>query len=271
MSHNRPHILLTNDDGIHAPGLYRLWSGLKDHCDVTIVAPMTEQSGAGLSITTQRPLHIQQVPWEGKTAAYQVDGTPADCIKLALAVICPKFPDMIASGINRGANSGRNILYSGTVAGVIEGTMRNVPGIAFSCDDFDTPNYERAEQFVYPMVRYLLDHPLSPGTFLNVTFPDHEGPIRGIKLARQGRSYWVDDPEERLHPTGHRYYWLGGQRHRDTEHLESDVELVANGWLTAVPIRVQELTDHIQFQDRKESFERWFIEHLPMKNHSLNA
>ena len=260
MSPNRPHILLTNDDSIHAPGLYRLWNGLKDHCDLTIVAPATEQSGAGLSITTRRPLQIKQMPWEGTTKAYKVDGTPTDCIKLALTVICPTPPDMIASGINRGANSGRNILYSGTVAGVIEGTMRNIPGIAFSCDDFFSPNYERAEQYVYPLVRYLLDHPLPKGTFLNVTFPDHDGPVRGIKMARQGRSYWVEDPEERQHPEGHRYYWLGGQRQRDDEDLESDVELVAKGYLAAVPIHIHELTDRIQFQDRKDPFERWFVD-----------
>lgn len=260
MSSKRPHILLTNDDGIDAPGLYSLWRGLKDHFEITIVAPSSEQSGAGLSITTRRPLHIKQVEWESTTKAYQIDGTPADCIKLALKVITPTYPDLIASGINRGANSGRNVLYSGTVAGVIEGAMRNIPGVAFSCDNFDAPNYERAESYLHPITCYLLDHPLSHGSFLNVTFPDHEGPIRGIKMARQGRGYWIDDPEERLHPTGHCYYWLGGQRTPDLEHEESDVKLVENGYLAVVPIRIHELTDHDQFNHRKSSFESWFSE-----------
>ncbi len=260
MAINRPHILLTNDDGINAPGLYQLWSGLKEHCDVTIVAPTTEQSGSGLCITTRRPLHIKQVPWEGDTKAYHVDGTPADCIRLALSVLLPTPPSMIASGINRGANSGRNILYSGTVAGVIEGIMHNVPGIAFSCDDYEAPNYARAQQFVYPMTRYLLDHPLPEGTFLNVTFPDHEGPIRGVKLARQGTSRWVESPEGRLHPEGYSYYWLGGYKQRGIEHAESDVELTANGYLTAAPIYVHELTHLPLFEERKEMFEQWFLE-----------
>ncbi len=260
MTHNRSRLLLTNDDGIHAPGLFALWAALKDHYDLTIVAPAHEQSGAGLSITTRRPLHIKQVPWEGCTKTYQVDGTPADCIKLAIHAICETPPDMIVSGINRGANSGRNILYSGTVGGVIEGTMRGLPGIAFSCDDFEAPNYQRAGSYVHPLVNYLLANPLRPGSFLNVTFPDHCGPIQGIKMAKQGRSYWVEDPEERLHPEGHRYYWLGGHRIKHEEHEESDIELILAGYITAVPVQAQELTDHEQFHHRKEDFDRWFVE-----------
>jgi len=258
MTTRRPHILLTNDDGIHAPGIYNLWLGLKDYCDLTIVAPAEDQSGSGLSITTSKPLHIRQVPWEDTTTkAYKVNGTPTDCIKLALNVICETRPDMIASGINRGANSGRNILYSGTVAGVIEGTLRNVPGIAFSCDNFEKPNFARAQNHVYLFVKYLLEHPLPPGGFLNVTFPDHEGPVKGIRLAKQGRSYWVEKPQERQHPEGHNYYWLGGQRHHVEEHEESDVELIKNGYLAAVPIQIHELTDHAQFEGRKSAFEDW--------------
>ena len=110
------------------------------------------------------------------------------------------------------------------------------------------------------MTRYLLDHPLPEGTFLNVTFPDHEGSIRGVKLARQGTSRWVESPEGRLHPEGHSYYWLGGYKRRDVEHAESDVELIANGYLTAAPIYVHELTHLALFEERKEIFEQWFLE-----------
>jgi len=263
MTHKQLHLLLTNDDGIQAPGLYNLWRALKDHFDLTIVAPAHEQSGAGLSITTRRPLHIKEIVWEGCTKAYQVDGTPADCIKLAINVICKTHPDMIASGINQGANSGRNILYSGTVAGVIEGTMRGLPGVAFSCDNYEAPNYERAASYVQPLVSYLLANPLRSGSFLNVTFPDHNGPVQGIKMAKQGRSYWVEDPEERLHPGGHLYYWLGGQHIRHDEHEESDTELIKEGYVTAVPIQAQELTDLVQFEHRKKAFDRWFINDVP--------
>lgn len=257
----RPRILLTNDDGIHAPGIYNLWQGLKNTCDLTIVAPEDDKSGSGLSITTSRPLHIQQLRWEDeRTKAYKVNGTPTDCIKLALSIVCEHPPDLIASGINQGANSGRNILYSGTVAGVIEGTLRNVPGIAFSCDNFEEPNFARAASYVYPFVKYLLEHPLPRGSFLNVTFPDHKGPVKGIRLAKQGRGYWVENPEARQHPQGHSYYWLGGQRQNHEEHEESDVELIKQGFLTAVPIQIHELTDHAQYEMRKPVFENWFSE-----------
>ena len=255
----RPRILLTNDDGIHAPGIYNLWQGLKSHCDLIIVAPDDDKSGSGLSITITRPLQIKQISWEdGHTKAYKVNGTPTDCIKLALNIICENPPDLIASGINQGTNSGRNILYSGTVAGVIEGTLRNVQGIAFSCDNFEEPNYARAASHVFPFVKYLIEHPLPKGSFLNVTFPDHAGPLKGIKLAKQGQSYWMEDPKEGQHPEGHSYYWLGGQRQHHEEHEESDVELIKQGFVTAVPIQIHQLTDHAQYEVRKSIFETYF-------------
>lgn len=257
---SRPHILITNDDGIHAEGLYSLWRALKDHAIVTIVAPAHEQSGSALGTTTRRPLHIKKVPWEGDTQAYQVDGTPADCVKLAMNVLSINPPNLVASGINQGCNAGRTLLYSGTVAGVIEGVMRNIPGIAFSSEDFHHPNFVRAEPFIMPLVRYLLDHPLPPGSFFNVTFPDHQDAIKGVKMARQGKGRWVEELQERVHPQGHHYYWLGGKWAQFDEHEESDIHLVQQGYLTVVPIHVHELTDHVQFNHRKGSFERWFTE-----------
>lgn len=258
----RPHILLTNDDSISAPGLYSLWRALKDRADVTIVAPALEQSGSGLGITIKRPLRIKDVPWAEGTEAYSVDGTTADCVRLALRVLLSSPPDLVASGINRGANSGRNLLYSGTVGGVIEASMHGIPGIAFSCDDFFAPNFIRAEPFIYPLVEYVLENPFIKGTFLNVTIPDHEGPIQGIRMAKQGQSYWRETPQECHHPEGERFYWLGGQwfDHED-EHEESDIMLVKKGYLTAVPIYAQQLTDLEEFDQRKNSFNVSF-EHL---------
>lgn len=255
----RPRILLTNDDSISAPGLYSLWRALKEWGDITIVAPAHEQSGSGLGITTKRPLQIKEVPWAEGTKAYSVDGTPADCVRLALRVILNSTPDLVASGINRGANSGRNLLYSGTVGGVIEASMHGIPGIAFSCDNFFTPNFIRAESYIYPLVQYVLEHPFIKGTFLNVTFPDHEGPIQGIRMAKQGQSYWRETPQECHHPEGERFYWLGGKwfDHED-EHEESDIRLIKKGYLTAVPIHAQQLTDQGEFDQRKNSFNTSF-------------
>ena len=259
MSAKRPHLVLTNDDGINAPGLYSLWRALVHYADITIVAPLMNQSGKGLSITTDRPLHITQKTWEQNTLAYQVDGTPTDCIKLALSVLLPAYPDMIVSGINLGSNSGRNVLYSGTVGGVIEGAMRDIPGIAFSCDNLDHPQFEYTEPFIYPFVRYLLENPLQDGSFLNVTFPNPGEPIHGVRLAQQGLGYWEEMPEERSHPSNnYRYFWLGGTWRGCEEHKESDVELLKQGYITAVPLRVHQLTDHVHWETHKTQFDAWF-------------
>ena len=251
----KPHLLIINDDGIHAPGIKSLWKSLVELYTVTIIAPAIEQSGVGLAITLRKPLHIEKVSWEKDTIAWKVTGTPADCVKMALSVILDSPPDLIVSGINRGDNSGRNVLYSGTVGGVIEGTLRNVPGVAFSCADFDNPQFHVAERYVPQIVKYLLEHPMPKGTFLNVNFPDHPDGIRGMKLARQGRGYWMENPDQRIHPEGRPYYWLGGKWGHQDENDESDVALLKKGFITAVPIHVEELTNHDLLNSRKAHFE----------------
>lgn len=253
----KPNILITNDDGIYAPGLRYLWSTLVDHANVSIIAPETEQSGKGLSITLRQPLLSEPVSWEKNTSAWKVNGTPADCVRLAHSVLLKQKPDLIVSGINRGANLGRNVLYSGTVGGVIEGALRNVPGIAFSCADFQSPDYKAALHFILPIVDQILEHPLPSGTFLNVNFP-LTTPIRGIKLARQGKGYWIESIQERLHPEGHPYYWLGGKWVKESEHEDSDVFLLQEGYGAAVPIHVNEWTDHMFLNEHKERFDRLF-------------
>lgn len=253
----KPKILVTNDDGIMAPGLMHLWEALVDIADLHIVAPSTEQSGVGLAITIRDPIQIVPVQWEKGTPAWKVTGTPADCVRLGMSVILDSPPDLIVSGINRGANSGRNVLYSGTIGGVIEGVLRNVPGIAFSCVDFMDPDYKKTTHLIAPLVKHMLEHPLPQGTLLNVNFPDTEE-ILGLKLARQGRGFWVEDPDKRLHPEGHPYYWLGGKWHELEEREDSDVHLLKQGYAAAVPIHISELTDLDHFHDRKEHFNKIF-------------
>lgn len=241
----RPRILITNDDGIHAPGLYHLWNALKDHCDVVICAPAVEQSGVGLSISIRSPLRIEKVRWESEAEAWSVSGTPADCVKMAMHKICNGVPDLIVSGINRGSNAGRNVLYSGTVAGVIEGAMRDIPGIAFSCTDYKKPDFSMAAEYVLPIVNYLIQNPLGAGKILNVNIPYlREGRPKGFKLTRQGKELWVEDPNERFHPAeGHAYYWLGIKLAEFDEHDNSDITWLKQGYITAVPLSVHDLTD----------------------------
>lgn len=253
----KPRILVTNDDGIFAEGLRHLWETLADHYDVAIIAPESEQSGVGLAVTFRQPLIVAKVRWEKGVSAWKVNGTPADCVRLGLSTLLNQVPDLIVSGINRGSNSGRNLLYSGTVGGVVEGALRGIPGIALSCCDFVSPNYHEVTPYILPMIQDLIAHPLPSGTFLNVNFP-LTSPVRGIKLARQGMGYWIEDITQRTHPEGHPYYWMGGKWVEVAEEENSDVYLLQQGFAAAVPVNVNEMTDHAVLKQHKERFDHRF-------------
>lgn len=259
MSKNKfPHILLTNDDGIHAPGLRHLWNSLKNIAKISVIAPESEKSGVGMCITCREPLRIKDILWKENTPAWSVSGTPADCIKLALGEILTDLPDLIVSGINNGSNAGRNVLYSGTVGGAIEGVFRGIPSFAVSCVDYNSPDYSIAEPYIEKLANYLLSaSPLPKGTLLNVNFPSktHKN-IKGFRLARQGKSYWMENIEKRKHPEENfYYYWLGAKlTDFDEEHEDSDISLLKKGFITAVPINIEELTDHEFLNKKKKSF-----------------
>lgn len=254
----KPHLLLVNDDGIRAPGLKHLWRALKDIAEISVVAPVIDQSGKGLGITLNKPLHIEQIEWEDQIPAWMVSGTPADCVRMALSVLLEKKPDMIISGINRGGNPGKVVLYSGTVGGAIEGVLRGIPSLAFSCEEQKNTNYARTERYITDIVQHVLEEPVKAGTLLNVTFPLDNKEIRGVRLARQGRGFWVESPDERTHPEGRRYYWHGGKWLDYEEDDHSDVALLREGFITAVPIHVYELTDHEVLRERKSAFDQLF-------------
>lgn len=266
----RPFILITNDDGIHAPGIRLLWEAVREFAEVAIVAPESEKSGSGLSITWTKPLKIQPIVWEMSTPAWCLNGTPADCVKMACSVLLEKAPQMIISGINRGSNAGRTVLYSGTIGGVIEGALRNIPGIAFSFCDLSPPPLSSVKKFIYPLIQYFLENPMPTGTFLNATFPvDSAKGIKGFKLAKQGRGYWVEAPEQRLHPQGLPYYWLGGEWKSFPEDPESDVTLLEEGFATAVPLHVDQLTDHAVFKAAKTGVEKLFSQNSSISEAAL--
>lgn len=264
MMTKRPYILVTNDDGVYAPGIKHLYKVLSQFANVVVVAPANEQSAVSLSITIRHPLKIEKIewPWVSEGDIWCVNGTPADCVKLALSVILPQPPQLIVSGINRGSNAGRNVLYSGTVAAVIEGVMHNIPGIAFSVADYFNPAYEKAEQFIPSIVNYVFEHPLPTGTFLNVNFPTHiESGIKGIRFANQGMEYWTENPEQREHPAeGSYYYWLGAKLAQFNEENGCDIALLKEGYATAVPIRISDLTHHTFVNQHREKFEH-FVNH----------
>jgi 5'-nucleotidase len=256
----KPQILITNDDGIHAPGIRCLWRALKDFAEVTVIAPAYEQSGSGLAITFHSPLRIEKVQWDSNTLVWSVNGTPADCVKLGLNVLFKKKPDLIVSGINKGSNAGRNVLYSGTVGGAIEGVLQGIPAIAFSCLDYLDPGYKKAEEHIPSIVNLALANSLPPGTLLNVNFPKKEiEQIRGIKLTRQGKEFWTENLITRPHPEEGDYYWLGLRRARFEEEEDCDISWLEQGYIAAVPIHIDQLTDQQYLSEKKSSFENLFV------------
>lgn len=255
----QPKILITNDDSIYAPGIKHLWNAIKEHSEPCIVAPKTEQSGVGLGITFRTSLHIEKFLWDENTPAWSVSGTPADCVKVAASVLLQEAPDLIISGINKGLNAGRTVLYSGTIGGVIEGILRGIPGIAFSSYDIHETEYALFEPYIPKIVDFVLKNPLPAGTLLNVNFPSMSTlkklgleTVLGIKLTRQGRSYWVEQPECRPEATS---YMINAKLLECVEAENSDMHWLEKGYISCVPIHVDELTDWRYIKSHKELFD----------------
>ena len=250
------HILLTNDDGIEAVGIRTLWEGLKSLGDLSIIAPMKEQSGVGVSVTFDGPLRTERVTTFEETSAWKINGTPAYCVKIGISGQLGFIPDLIVSGINHGPNHGRGIYSSGTVGGVIQGALMGIPGIAFSYSCWKAAEFPHVKEYLAPIVNYVTNHPLPHGTFLNVNFPKDS--IRGVKLARQGLDFWRETLRKTEHPEGYMEFYLDEINHPWEEHPESDCALLKRGFVTAVPIQVMELTNHTLFEKSKAHFEGYF-------------
>lgn len=246
-------ILLTNDDGIEANGIRTLWEGLKDVGDLTIVAPMKEQSGKGVSVTFYGPIRVEKSDLYQGTPAWKVEGTPADCVKVALGGLLDWKPDLIVSGINHGSNAGRGLLYSGTAGCVIQGTLQKVPGIAFSYTCSETESFSHVKPYLFPIIEHVSKHPLPEGTFLNVNFPKKT--IQGVKMARQGLDFWCESTRKVQHPEGHFEFHLEEIDQNLDEHPESDIALLKAGFVTVVPIHINEMTDHSHLKTHKEHFD----------------
>ena len=264
MTRRRPHILISNDDGIHAPGIKQLWKALRPHAELTVVAPSGEQSAVGLCTTLRSPLRLEKVFWgEAEEHLWSVTGTPADCVKMALHSILDSPPTLIVSGINRGANMGRTVLYSGTLAAAIEGIMQGIPGVAFSSSDYYAePDYQAMANYIPNIVKYVLDHPMPSGTLLNVNFPERNlGQFKGLKMTAQGKDWWGENPDKREHPNeGHSYYWLGGKLRPSHDSDDADGAWLRQGYITAVPVHVADLTDRNHLEKSKLHFESLFVD-----------
>ena len=216
------NVLLTNDDGIHAQGLLALYNRFVDTHHVSVVAPDRERSGIGHAITLNQPLRAIRVSLNGGHTGYAVNGTPADCIKLAMAEILPKPPDVVVAGINPGANVGANLSYSGTVAAAKEAALGGAIGIAVSIEGQNADYYDDAALFIAQLCDTVQVKGLPFGTFLNVNIPNQ--PLRqiaGVRISRQGVELLSEYVEKRTDPRNRTYYWQG----RDMQSFGDDPEI----------------------------------------------
>ena len=244
MSGPIPTILLTNDDGIQAEGLAALRDMLAPLGRIVVVAPERDSSAMSHAVTMGRPLRLQDLDGD----RFAVDGTPADCVIIGLGKVVAEKPALLVSGINRGANLGDDIAYSGTVSAAIEATMYGVPAMAVSMGLLvgllgESPAYEKATAVVASLTKKILSGRLPENTLLNVNFPPG-GLYKGIRLTRQGRMLWQDPIKEVCDPWGETRYWIGGGRFHVENEDDTDVAAVAEGYVSVTPIHL-DTTNHL--------------------------
>ena len=261
------NILLTNDDGIFAPGLRALLEELRSIGNVTVVAPATEQSAVGHSITLMQPLLVQEVFDEhNQRIGWGVEGRPADCVKLAITQLLPAPPDLVVSGINAGSNAGINVLYSGTVAAAIEGAFFGITSIAVSLEYRKPPklNFPRAAVIGRNMVEQILARNPRPGQLFNVNIPALElGPPLGVRVAPQGIAPYDEKYDRRTDPRGRTYFWIASDVTCPPDAGESDVRDLANRFVTVTPLHFN-LTDPGRLDEMQHW--NWSLPPLPQNS-----
>ena len=242
----RPLILVTNDDGINAPGIRTLISVIKDIGDVIVVAPDSPQSGMGHAITINSTLHSSRItPKNSEIIEYSCSGTPADCVKLAINELMPRKPDLCVSGINHGSNSSINVIYSGTMSAAIEAGIEGVPAIGFSLLDYSwNADFSQSKDFIRKITLNALDNGIPKGVVLNVNIPAvKKSDIKGFKICRQAMAYWVEEFDKRKNPLGQEYYWLTGKFVNKDQGEDTDEWALKNNYISIVPVEF-DLTAH---------------------------
>lgn len=254
----QPVILVTNDDGVTAPGIQNLVEAVKDLGKIIVVAPDKAQSGMGHAITIGLPLRLHKVNFFGPDIeAYQCTGTPVDCVKLAVDKILHQKPDICISGINHGANHSINVIYSGTMSAAVEAAIESIPAVGFSLLDYSLEaDFTAARHYARMIVEQLLATKPEKHTVLNVNFPIAKlEDIKGLKICRQAYAKYEEDFIERVDPHGRKYYWLTGEFVNFDKGKDTDVWALANNYVSVVPVQF-DLTHYKQ----KEQFEKeWTI------------
>ena len=226
-------ILVTNDDGIHAPGITALSDALKDHGRVVVAAPDRERSAASHSLTIHHPLRLEEISED----RYAVDGTPTDCIHMAVHVVLDRKPDLLVSGINRGANMGGDITYSGTVWAALEGNLMGIPSFAISLVEVEHSDYGPAARFAVQVCSWIGKYGLPPDTVLNINVPDDPGiAMDQYCITHQGRKRFAESVVEKTDPRQRKYFWIGGAPLPPEGGIETDVGAVARGYISVTPL-----------------------------------
>jgi 5'-nucleotidase len=234
----KPLILVTNDDGIHAKGLRELVEVIQFFGDVVVISSEIAMSGKSNAITVDQPLRVTPAEKIHDVTTYKSNGTPVDSVKLSFNSLLDRTPDFVVSGINHGANSSISIIYSGTMGAAIEGSLHGVPSIGFSLDDFSPDaDFAKAKIIVAKVFQSVQENGLPPFTCLNVNIP--KGKPKGIKICRQAHGKWVEEFEKRTDPHGRDYHWLSGYfKNFEEESTETDIYALENNFVSVVPVTI---------------------------------
>jgi 5'-nucleotidase len=246
----KPLILVTNDDGITAPGIRALIDVMTEIGDVVVVAPDSPQSAMGHAITINSTLHLNKVSAPNALVTeYSCSGTPVDSVKLAVNEILKRKPDLCVSGVNHGSNSSINVIYSGTMSAVVEAGIEGIQAIGFSLSDYDwNADFETIKPFIKKITLEVLANKLPEGTVLNVNFPKLKSEdIKGIKICRQAKAIWMEKFDKRKTPQGKDYYWLTGEFVNLDKGEDTDEWALSNGYISIVPVQY-DLTAHHAIQ-----------------------
>jgi 5'-nucleotidase len=252
------HILVSNDDGIDAQGIYALVMELRKVAEVTVVAPDKQQSAVGHAITMNYPLRALPFRKNNEFFGYAVEGTPADAVKLGVRFLMKEKPDMLLSGINHGSNTAINIIYSGTVSAATEGTILGIPSIAVSLTTYQDADFSYAAKFATRLALLVAEKGLPERTLLNVNVPAlPEDQIRGIMVTKQGRSTWDDTFDVRRDPANREYFWLTGRMNVVDTEPDTDQIAIRDGFISVTPV-------HYNLTDRGmvEAMHGWGLEGL---------
>lgn len=250
----KPLILVTNDDGVTAPGIKALVDVASELGEVVVVAPDSPQSGMGHAITIHDPIRLHPTSIFSGIETYECSGTPVDCVKLAKNVVLKdREIALCVSGINHGSNAAINILYSGTLSAAMEASLEGIPSIGFSLLDFSyEADFQPCKPYVRFLMEYILKHGMEKGSLLNVNIPNlPKGEIKGIKVCRQADARWIEEFMESTDPRGQKYYWLTGKFVNDDHSDDTDVWALENGYISVVP-SMHDLTNYSSIPPLKE-------------------